>query len=368
MGLLNYKKVYVMAPYKYATGGVELAHQLVDYLRENGKEAYIFYISDIVTCKIVNDDNQVTEAYRKYNIVVANTIDDRPENVVVIPESFVMTTPHFKKAQVCIWWMSVENALAWNGNFTDIWKHTHSLEQKMNMFKSILKWMVKKTPLGPVIYKLHHKDFIRSKYPYPNNYSMEKVRQEDTHLYHFYQATYIQQYLYSQHFDRIFRLTDYINPEILKNVDTSVKKENLILYNPAKGLKYTQKLMKRMPGYKFIPLKGYTREQLNHLFDQAKLYIDFGPFPGKDRIPREAAIHNCCIITGRFGASGYFEDIPIYGKYKFDMLHANYSKIKACIDDIFNNYDVRIDDFAYMRECIHHEQENFYREIDNIFG
>lgn len=367
MSLLHYKKVYVMAPYKYATGGVELAHQLVDYLREKGKEAYIFYISDIVSCKIVKDDNQVTEAYRKYNIAVANSIDDSPENVVVIPESFVMTIPYFKKARLCIWWMSVENALGWNGNFGDLWRHTQSVGQKMSMLKEVLKWMAKRTPLGPIVFKIKHKEFIKPKYPYPNNYSIEKVRQEDTRLYHFYQATYIQQYLYSQHFDRIFRLTDYINPEILKNVDSSVKKENIILYNPAKGLKYTQKLMKCMPGYKFIPLKGYTREQLNHLFDQAKLYIDFGPFPGKDRLPREAAIHNCCIITGRFGASGYFEDIPINGKYKFDMLHANYYDIKARIDDVLDNYDDCINDFKYMRESIKHEQENFYREIDNIF-
>ena len=368
MALLKYKKVYVMAPYKYATGGVELSHQLVDYLRENGKEAYIFYISDLVTCKIVNDDNQVTEAYRKYNIAVANSIDDSPENIVVIPESFVMTIPFFKNVQICIWWMSVDNAFVGNGNFTDLWNHTQCFEQKMSMLINILKWMVKKTPLGPVIYKLKHKNFIRAKYPYPNIYSMEKISKEDIGLYHLCQATYSPQFLYSQHLDRIFRLTDYINPDIQKNVDTSVKKENIILFNPAKGFRYTKKLMKYMPEYKFIPLKGYTRNQLNHLFDQAKLYIDFGPFPGKDRLPREAAVHNCCIITGRFGASGFFEDIPINGRYKFDMLHANYSKIKSCIDDILSNYDVRINDFAYIRECIHHEQENFYREIDNIFG
>ena len=357
-----------MAPYKYATGGVELAHQLVDYLRENGKEAYIFYVSDIVTCKIVNDDNQVTEAYRKYNIVVANTIDDRPENVVVIPESFVLTTPHFKKAQVCIWWMSVENALMWNGNFRDTYLHLESKYDKWMAIKNYILGPLKKGPIWSLYCKLFKDHYIDIKKSFPNNFSMEKIREEDLRLYHFYQATYIQQYLYSQHFDRIFRLTDYINPEIMRNVDTTVKKENIILYNPKKGIRYTKKLMKIMHGYKFVALQGYTRSQLNHLFDQAKLYIDFGPFPGKDRLPREAAVHNCCIITGRFGASGYFEDIPINGRYKFDMLHADYSKIKVCIDDILNNYDVRIDDFAYMRECIHHEQENFYREIDNIFG
>jgi hypothetical protein len=264
--------------------------------------------------------------------------------------------------------MSVENALMWNGNFRDTYHHLESKYDKWMAIKNYILGPLKKGLIWSLYCKLFKDHYIEIQKSFPNNFSMEKVRQEDYRLYHFYQATYIQQYLYSQHFDRIFRLTDYINPEIMRNVDTTVKKKNIILYNPKKGIRYTKKLMKIMHGYKFVALQGFTREQLNHLFDQAKLYIDFGPFPGKDRLPREAAVHNCCIITGRFGASGYFEDIPIYGKYKFDMLHANYSKIKACIDDIFNNYDVRIDDFAYMRECIHHEQENFYQEIDNIFG
>ena len=33
----KFEKIYVFAPYGNATGGVELAHQLVDYLRNNGE-------------------------------------------------------------------------------------------------------------------------------------------------------------------------------------------------------------------------------------------------------------------------------------------------------------------------------------------
>lgn len=357
-----------MAPYKYATGGIELSHQLVDYLRNEGKEAFIFYIS-LTTNKMVTDDNQVTEAYKKYNITVANYIEDEPINVVVIPEAFIKMIPCFKKAQICIWWMSVENALFWNGNFGDLYRHANGWRQKANLIKKQFGRLVK---LNKSVWKITCKFFGHEYYeptnPFPNNYSMAKLLKEDYRLYHFYQATYIQQFLYSQRFDRILRLTDYINPEILKNINGSVRKENIILYNPAKGLYYTKKLMKVMQGYRFIPLQGFTRDQLNHLFDKAKLYIDFGPFPGKDRLPREAAIHNCCVITGRFEASGFFEDVPVYGKYKFDMLHANYYEIKHRIDEVFANYENCIKDFAYMRESILMEQTNFHQEVKNIFG
>lgn len=41
----KYKKIYVLAPFGHSTGGVELAHQLVDYLRNKNLEAYIVYVA-----------------------------------------------------------------------------------------------------------------------------------------------------------------------------------------------------------------------------------------------------------------------------------------------------------------------------------
>ena len=40
----KYKKIYVLAPFGAATGGIELAHQLVDYLRNKKQECFIVYI------------------------------------------------------------------------------------------------------------------------------------------------------------------------------------------------------------------------------------------------------------------------------------------------------------------------------------
>lgn len=340
MGLLKYKKVYVMAPYHYASGGPELAHQLVDYLRNKGKEAYIVYDKD---GNIESEDLTVTEQYTKYNIKLSGKVEDTDGNVLVLPETCQRYIPRFHHIQLCIWWMSVDNAFNVNAN-SNMWdkaKFVHGIYEKLRTIR-------------------HFKD-------YHNFYSLSNLKKEDYRLTHFYQATYIQQFLYELGLNRVIRLTDYINPEILKNVDTSKTKENIILYNPSKGFKYTKRLISLMPSYKFVALKGFNREQLNDIFDRAKLYIDFGGFPGKDRLPREAAIHNCCIITGKFGASRYYEDVPIDSKYKFDMLHAGYHKIKECIDDVLGNYDSRIKDFEYLRETIKHEQENFYREIDNIF-
>lgn len=51
---------------------------------------------------------------------------------------------------------------------------------------------------------------------------------------------------------------------------------------------------------------------------KSKVYIDFGNHPGKDRIPREAAISGCIVITGKRGAAAFAEDVCIPETYKFD--------------------------------------------------
>lgn len=338
MGLLKYKKIYVMAPYHFTSGGPELSHQLVDYLRNNGRDAYIIYNRGKV---IEAKDLEVTREYNKYNIKVAGDIEDSSSNVLVLPETCMNFIPKYVHIQICIWWMSVDNAFRFNSSFIDSFKLQTS-----------------------IIGKLH---VLRCFKAFENNYSMEKLKHEDYRLTHFYQSTYAQQFLYKQNFSRIIRLSDYINSEIIDNVDPTTNKENIILYNPCKGLNYTEKLMTQMPQYKFIPLRGLKRKELNKIFDRAKIYIDFGDFPGKDRLPREAVIHNCCLITGKFGASRYFEDLPIPDRYKFDMTKVNYESIKTRIDEIFNNYEKCIIDFAFMQECIKQEKEKFFEEIDNIF-
>ena len=44
---------------------------------------------------------------------------------------------------------------------------------------------------------------------------------------------------------------------------------------------------------------------------KAKVYIDFGNHPGKDRFPREAVACGCRVITGRRGAAAFDQDVPI---------------------------------------------------------
>jgi hypothetical protein len=110
------------------------------------------------------------------------------------------------------------------------------------------------------------------------------------------------------------------------------------------------------------------RNEIIDLLKKAKVYIDFGNHPGKDRIPREAAVLGCCVIVGKRGSAKYYEDVPIPEEYKFDVRKCNIDSIISKIFYCFNNYEYLINDFEYYRKCIHSEPNNFLNDLKKIFN
>lgn len=86
----------------------------------------------------------------------------------------------------------------------------------------------------------------------------------------------------------------------------------------------------------------------------------------QNRLPREAAVNNCCVIVGKKGSSVFFEDISIPSDYKFDKI--DLSKIVNKIQFVMENYEDCKNDFIYYRSRIFTEKERFYKDIDDIFN
>ena len=116
--------------------------------------------------------------------------------------------------------------------------------------------------------------------------------------------------------------TDPAYVQALPAAAAAAQRADTILYNPTKGAQFTARLMAAYPQWKFRPLRGLDREQLAQAFLEAKLYMDFGHHPGKDRLPREAALHGCCVITARHGSAANPVDVPIPERYKLDVKDA----------------------------------------------
>lgn len=176
------------------------------------------------------------------------------------------------------------------------------------------------------------------------------------------QSYYAFQFLQDNCIESIY-ITDYLNEDYM-NADLNKERKRQVLYNPVKGLDVTNKIMELLPDEKFIPIENMTRNEIKNLMEESMLYIDFGNHPGKDRIPREAAMCGCCIITNRQGSAFYYEDVPILEKYKFEnnQLSEIVNKIKYVLD----NYNECKDNFEWYRNVISTEKSFFKVGVNDL--
>lgn len=339
---MKFNNIYVLCPKGVKTGGPELLHQLVYQINQvgDGRHAFIAYYGDLSATPV--------DEYKKYinNAITFKDIQDSSDNVIVFPETaFTDLFNLYTNAHKYIWWLSVDNYFSYNSPSFSL--KTDGLLYTLGRFvKGHLK----------------------------NNLVNDRKIFKKTDL-HLCQSYYAENYL-SKHehipFDRIKYLSDYINDFYVNKSDEALKhkKENIILYNPKKGYRFTKKIIKasQNKGWKWIALKGMSNSQIQHYLESSKVYIDFGNHPGKDRLPREAAILGCCVITGKKGAAFYHQDVPLLKKYKFDNNAEAIPLIIRQIEFCLDNYQEVIDDFASYRKYIKDEKRTFESDIKKIFG
>jgi hypothetical protein len=112
-------------------------------------------------------------------------------------------------------------------------------------------------------------------------------------------------------------LTDYLRTTFDQGAPVGPK-EDLIAYNGTKSALHMTRIRLAWPRLACVPIRGLSHAEVRSVFARAKVYVDFGPHPGRDRMPREAALLGCVIVTNREGAAGVHEDLPLPDELKVD--------------------------------------------------
>ena len=104
--------------------------------------------------------------------------------------------------------------------------------------------------------------------------------------------------------------------------------------------------------------------ELYQQLKKSKIYIDFGYHPGKDKIPREAVINDCIIITNTKGSAGNYGDVPTEYKIKEkDSLKEASSIIKECI----KFYPERIKKYSGYKKSVLDGKKKMKDQVLKIF-
>lgn len=312
-------RFFIVCPANYVTGGTELLHQLSWCLSNMGMENYMLYTGGAPGISPTPD------VFMKYQVRYTTYFIDHRSSVLITPELFIETMNLCKKGRKVIWWLSVDNYLS---HYSDKIRQ----QGKVDVFG-----------LG-----------------------------ESRDILHFVQSRYAAEFVKGQFgVKQPFFLSDYISDvirQVAKQYGECLPKENICLYNPQRGAENLVEIRDRCrEDIQWIPLQGMKPDQIAMLMCRAKVYIDFGSHPGKDRIPREAAVCGCCIITNREGSAAYAEDVGIPEKYKISDMQ-DYDRVLETIYDLVDNYSDRSKDYKKYVTTVLGEKAQFERETANMLS
>lgn len=313
--------IYLVTSNDVVTGGVEATYQLYYKLKQIGKNVKILLMHPSIHPQHHPNwlqlhkqyyNQNYPDVYKKYNIELQDIVcevKDSEDNFFLAPEIFPDMLSTFKYIQKGIWWLSVDNGLG--------------SDQR--------------------------------------NFLQERNTPD---IWHYHQSEYAHWFLINNGVSRIAKLTDFISKEYREQDIDLLKKQNIVLYNPKKGRDITQQLIESNPDITFIGIQNMMPDEIINLMLKSKLYIDFGNHPGKDRLPREAALCGCCVVTAFRGSAMFFEDVNIFEEYKFEE---DISQVGVLISDIFENFEHHYRNFEYYRNQIAQEEQQFYLEITKNF-
>ena len=300
-------QILCMCPSNIATGGTEGIHNLIHTLNVVGADAKILYVG--------NKENPQPEEYAKYKCEYLTEFPKNFDGCIIFPEIWAnkVIEPEYSKCQVAVFWQGVD----------------------------VYNWS---TPVDKRGLFLKRDNVI-----------------------HITNLQYGIQYLKSLGIEAV-KVADVLNEDFFKEYEECLRSD-VVLYNPTK-IKMTQfqkVVMTRLTterGIKFMPLEGYSRQELIDIFRHHKLYIDFGVFSGRERLPREAVMCGCCIITSHTGAASYYEDVAILDKYK---CHTEQEAIQTILDTL-KNYDMCKEDFKQTQELLIQDRDNYLNEVEALYN
>lgn len=344
--------IYIVT-FPMETGGPETAHQLGAELIKLGEEAAMFYYSPGKS-DASKRENPVPPSFRKYGVPVADRIDDSASNVVLIPEAAIQFVRKIESAQVCVMWLSLGNYLKVLDQYSDRGKYADGVLADHHLPR-ILK---------PAVMLRSYRFVDRGGFGYDFD-----NRHNDLHAYN---CEYVRSYL-SDHGisdDAMTYLCGPISQAFSTTHHNGLSKEDIVAYNPKKGYEFTQKVISYAEQHdfsgEFIPIQGMTPTEVSALLGRAKVYMDFGDFPGPERIPREAVTMGCNILTSRNGAAGNDADVPIDDSLKFETTDQNIHSIVDKLDQLLSHYEVYYHLYDGYRDKVQAQITDFQAEAMSL--
>lgn len=296
-------EILCVCPANCTTGGPECLHEFVSELNKQiGVHARIWYWD-------VAGDQPQPEEYKHYGCDYVTDLPEGYDGVLIVPEIWANRVLDYPQCIKAIYWLGLDAYAGWT--------------------------------------------------PEP-----ERGRAlEDESILHIAQSAYAYAFLKLMGVRHLVMCTDYLNPDFYEEYEEE-ERGNAVLYNPAKATPFMNELIRACSGIEWKPIRGMSRAEVINTMRHSKLYVDFGEFPGRERLPREAVLCGCCIVTSRIGSAYYFADFS--HDYKFDSKPGHIWAIARKIWYVLEHYEECRMDFHLFRNILMSEKEKIWAQCFNV--
>jgi hypothetical protein len=323
-----YDEVLLFCP-EVATGGPEALHQLghvINQLGGNAKMAYYGPISrlgmDGDTLRNETASSPMRQVYAQYQPQILTETQLGAATLIVFPEVLTLSSNH----NAAMWWLSAEGAEKSNPRLQDA-------DYRKNFFS-------------------------------------------DKNLKHLYQSEYARDYLEKNRASNMHPMTDYTDPQFIEhsliaaNNPPISQRTNRICFFPNKGADLARDFLTHS-GLRhqidLVPIRNMSKVQVRDTLFGAKIYIDFGHHPGKDRVPREAAIAGAIVLLHAAGSANFYGDHPLSDAYRFTRDDITSGRLHQLVDAILDDPEMHFAAQLGYRQKILAEKETFEKEVRNFF-
>lgn len=329
-------KIYILDGGAYSGGG-EAMFQLGCDLISRGYNVSVIDARQNPTVRPPEKFNK----YFAYGLTYCSRSDvvDSASNAVIVPESATEYLFHYKNVKPIIYWLSYEN---YDGKFS--WNYAETFFNR-----------VVQGTRGNIAKSLHFMrnaiKYGRAKYPIHQAINLSGSHYTDSMLAN-------EGVFYLPLFHSIG--VDFLNAGMYTSKNN---RRDIVLYNPAKPSHLTRELVKRGK-YTYVPVQSMTVNQMIELFRRAKVYMDFGNFPGPERLPKETAFNGVNVLVWCLHAAKT-DDVLVPEKYKISV-DSSAEDVEKILGEMLNSYQEQFIDFDDFREMISRLQSEYNTQLDAI--
>lgn len=318
--------VVILCP-EAVTGGPEALHQLAHAINSLGGNARLAYFGEgskieygptTIVCQY-SPNQAVLETYGAYNPVPLIQAPLSEGTLIIVPEILPEALLAIPARNRAVWWLSVDNAISHN--------------------------------------------------PKLNEAGYANTLIGNSGFTNFYQSDYARGFVERHGGSRnTFPLFDYINPEYIRSgpAQSQSHRQQIGLF-PQKGAALASRFIAANPQLSFAAIQNMTREQVRQTLLNCSVYIDFGHHPGKDRVPREAAVSGAIVFLHERGAAANFHDHPLERFYLFNEQDIDTGYLASRVEDAVSNRE-----HHYSRQQVYRQQvrlgfEEFMLQVRTFF-